>query len=202
MKKSVLLLLIASYLFAGSYENGIEYYKKTQFKQALESFTIASNNNDDKAMLALSVMHANGDGVTKDSAKSIQWLKKSANLENEIACYRLGEYYAKDEKFEDAFKWFKIAADKGNNKAQYNLGYFYTGGLGVKMSLKDSLYWYEASAMNGNIDAMLNVGFMYIGGQGTPKNYKQAAVWIKKAKDAGNAKAQMMWDEFKLGDYQ
>jgi len=202
MKKSLSILLITSYLFAGSYENGIEFYKKAQYKKAFESFKIATNNLDSKAMLALSTMYANGDGVDKNLEKSIFWLKRSADLNNMIACYRLGEYYASKENFKDAFKWFEKAALDGNSKAQYNLGYFYTGGLGVDRDLKKSLQWYEKAATAGNIDAQLNLGFMYIGGHGTKVDYKKAAYWIGKAKQTGSTKAQIMWDEFKLGDYK
>ena len=201
LKKIFIFSILCTYLFAGSYDNGIESYKQSKYKKAMESFLIASNNDDNRAMLVIGIMYANGDGVQKDKEKSFEWFKKAANTGNLHAFNKLGNIYATEEDYAKAFKWFKKAADVGDSKAAYNLGYFYTGGLGVKMDLEKALSWYEKAAISGNIDAQLNLGFMYIGGQGTKVNYKKAAYWIKKAKDTGNSKANLMWEEFKLAEY-
>jgi uncharacterized protein len=197
-----LLLTSASYLFAGSYDNGIDFYKQKKYEQAMDSFKIAVNNSDNRAMLAIGIMYANGDGVQWNPKISFEWILKAAEAENHYAFIKLGDIYASQQDFKNAFKWFKKAADLGDGKASYNLGYFYTGGLGVESDLKKALEWYKKSAMTGNVDAQLNLGFMYIGGQGTKSNYKEAAYWIKKAKDTGNDKADMMWQEFKLYQYE
>ena len=197
----ILTVLFTSYLFAGSYDNGIDLYKKAQYKKAMDSFLMAVKKDNNKAMLAIGIMYANGDGVKKDQTKSIKWFKKAAEKGNLYALDKLGNYYASKNDFKNAFKWFEQAAKKDDSKAAYNLGYFYTGGLGVKIDLKKSLYWYEKAAKAGNIDAQLNLGFMYIGGQGTKVDYKKAAFWIKKAKDTGNLKAIEMWEQFKLKKY-
>ena len=201
IKKLFAALVLCSYLFAGSYDNGIGFYKQGKYKKAYDSFSIASNNDDNRAMLVIGIMYANGDGVEKDSKKSVEWFEKAANAGNIHAYNKLGTIYASKEDFKQAFKWFSKAAQKDDAKAAYNLGYFYTGGLGVKMDLKKSLKWYEKAATMGNIDAQLNLGFMYIGGQGTKVDYKKAAYWIKKVKDTGNEKADTMWKEFKLEQY-
>lgn len=202
LKKLLISAVLSTYLFAGSYDNGINLYKKGHYKKAMDSFLIATNNNDNKAMLVMGIMYANGDGVQKDKVKSFEWFKKAANAGNLHAFNKLGNIYAAKEDYTKAFQWFKKAADAGDSKAAYNLGYFYTGGLGVKMDLEKALIWYEKAAIAGNIDAQLNLGFMYIGGQGTKVNYKKAAYWIKKAKDTGNSKANLMWEEFKLNEYR
>lgn len=109
-------------------------------------------------------------------------------------------YYQKGD-YDNASKAFLKSANNGNLEASYILGYFYTGGLGVKQSLKESLSWYEKAANGGHVKAQINLGFMYIGGQGTKVDYKKAAHWIKKAKDAKHPKAQLLWDQFKLEEY-
>ncbi|MEA2019130.1 MAG: tetratricopeptide repeat protein [Campylobacterota bacterium] len=199
--KFILSLLIASSLYAGSYDNGINAYKKGSYKKAMDSFIIASNNDDNRAMLVIGIMYANGDGITKDPAKSLEWFTKAANANNSHAFSKLGNIYASKEDYKNAVKWFKKAALKGDNKAAYNLGYFYTGGLGVAMDLKEAFKWYTHSAKDGNINAQINLGFAYIGGHGTKKDLKQAAFWIKKAKDTGSSKAELLWDQFKLYEY-
>jgi len=195
-------VLIFSFLYAGTYDNGLNFYKKGLYKQAIKSFLVAVSKNDNRAMLAIGIMYANGDGVNKDQNKSIVWFKKAANAKNVYAYNKLGNYYASKEDYKEAFKWFEKAANTGDSKASYNLGYFYTGGLGVKQDLKMALNWYGKAAFAGNVDAQLNLGFMYIGGQGTKVDYKKAAYWIKKAKDTGNIKAKLLWEEFKLGEYK
>ncbi|RLA80499.1 MAG: hypothetical protein DRG78_10820 [Epsilonproteobacteria bacterium] len=202
MLKLFISIIFTTILFAGSYENGIESYKKASFKEALKSFTIASSNNDNRAMLVIGIMYANGDGVKQSEDKSFEWFEKAANAGNIHACSKLGNIYASKKDFKNAFKWFEKAALKGDNKSAYHLGYFYTGGLGVTMDLEQALKWYEISAKDGNIDAQLNLGFAYMGGHGTIKDMKKSAFWIKKAKDTGNKKAQLMWEQFKLKDYE
>ena len=141
MKKKLLgSLLLSSYLFAGSYDNGIEFYKAMKYEKAMNSFLIATNNENNKAMLVIGIMYANGDGVKKDPIQSLKWFKKAANEGNIHAYSKLGNIYAAGvtvkQDYEKAAKWFKKAADAGVAKAAYNLGYFYTGGLGVKMNLQ------------------------------------------------------------------
>ena len=200
-KKLFATIILSTYLFAGSYDNGIEFYKQGKYKKAYDSFKIATNSDDNRAMLVIGIMHANGDGVEKNHLKSLEWYKKAANAGNIHAFNKLGDIYASKKDFKQAFKWFEKAANKDDAKAAYNLGYFYTGGLGVKMDLKKSLHWYEKASILGNIDAQLNLGFMYIGGQGTKVDYKKAAYWIKKVKNTGSIKAQTMWEQFELEKY-
>jgi len=188
-------------LFAGSYDNGIGFYKKAQYKKAIESFEIASNNNDNRAMLAIGIIYANGDGVKWDPIKSFDWFKKAANAGNKHAYLKLGNLFASQENYKKAYPWFLKSANTGNSEAAYKLGYFYTGGLGVKTDLKKALQWYEKAAISGNINAQLNLGFAYIGGLGTKVNYKKAAFWIHKAKDTGSEKAIELWKEFKLEEH-
>ena len=200
-KKFVSFILFCTILYASSYDNGIKYYKKKQYKKAQESFKIAVNNKDDRAMLALGIMYNNGDGVKKDLDIAINWYEKAAKLGNMYANEKLGNIYASKQDYKKAANFFEKAANGGDATSAYNLGYFYTGGLGVKRDLKKSLQWYEKSAKLGHIDAQLNLGFMYIAGHGTKVDYKKAAYWIKKAKDAGHPKADVMWKQFKLETY-
>jgi TPR repeat protein len=201
MKKILLITLLFSYIFAGSYDNGIKFYKQGLYKKALQSFKIAVNNDDNKAMLAIGIMYANGDGVAQNSDLSFEWFLKSAKAGNTYAFSKLGNIYASKKDFKNAFKWFLKSANKNDSKSAYHLGYFYTGGLGVKRDLKKALSWYEKSAKAGNIDAQLNLGFMYIAGHGTKVDLKKASYWIQKAKNTGNQKSIVLWKEFKLDEY-
>ena len=122
MKRKLLTsLLLCSYLFGGSYDNGIEFYKKAEYKKAIESFLIASNNDDNRAMLVMGIIYANGDGVKRDQNRSLEWFLKSANNGNIYAFNKLGNIYASGvtvkQDYKKAFKWFHKSALTGDNKA-------------------------------------------------------------------------------------
>ena len=201
MKKIIFSIFILTNLIANDYLSGLEHYKKQHYSKALELFNKAAQENNDKAMFALSVIYFNGDGVKKDIDKSLLWAKKSAFFGNINAYEKLGNYNASKTNYKEAFNWFEKAAKRGSAKSQYNLGYFYTGGLGVKRDLDKALFWYTKSAEQNHIDAQLNLGFMYIAGHGTKVDYSKAVYWIKKAKELGSQKANEMWKEFKLDQY-
>ena len=116
--------------------------------------------------------------------------------------YDTGIEFYKNKDFKKAAEQFKKSADDANAEAAYILGYLYTGGIGVKANLKQSLKWYERAAVQGHTNAQINLGFMYIAGHGTKLDYTKAAHWIAKAKASGNEKAKVMWNEFKLYDYE
>jgi len=121
IKKLFVSSAITIQLFAGSYDNGISFYKKAQYQKAIESFEIASNNNDNRAMLAIGIIYANGDGVKRDQNRSLEWFLKSANNGNIYAFNKLGNIYASGvtvkQDYKKAFKWFHKSALTGDNKA-------------------------------------------------------------------------------------
>lgn len=84
-----------------------------------------AESGDAKAQFVLARMYYNGDGITKDDAKSVEWYQKSAAQENVFAQYKLGEMYDKGEGVpKDAAKaveWWQKAAAQGNEAAQDSL---------------------------------------------------------------------------------
>ena len=49
MKRKLLgSIILSSYLIAGSYDNGIEFYKAMKYEKAMNSFLTATNNQDNK----------------------------------------------------------------------------------------------------------------------------------------------------------
>ena len=116
-KKFLLSVLLVSNIFAGSYDNGIEFYKKGQYKKALESFKIASNNDDNRAMFAIGIMYSNGDGVRWDNMVAFDWYKKAGIAGNENAFLKLGNLFAAQEDYRKAIKWFLKAANKVLNSS-------------------------------------------------------------------------------------
>lgn len=81
-----------------------------------------AESGDAKAQLGLARMYYNGNGVTKDDAKAVEWNRKAAEQGNVFAQYKLGEMYDKGEGVpKDAAKaveWWQKAAAQGNDAAQ------------------------------------------------------------------------------------
>ncbi|WP_397385863.1 tetratricopeptide repeat protein, partial [Prosthecobacter sp.] len=77
----------------------------------------------------------NGDGVPKDAAEAVKWLRLAADHGDGRAQYLLGGAYfqgsgvAKDEIA--ALTWVRKAAAQGDPNAQFDLGEFYLRGVGV-----------------------------------------------------------------------
>ena len=75
-----------------------------------------------KDQLGLARMYYNGDGVTKDDAKAVEWYQKAAEQGNAFAQYNLGVMYDKGEGVtKDAAKaaeWWQKAAAQGSDAAQ------------------------------------------------------------------------------------
>ena len=76
-----------------------------------------AESGDARSQLALARMYYNGDDVTKDYAKAVEWYQKAAEQGNAMAQYNLGMMYQKGEGVtKDAAKaeeWLKKAAAQG-----------------------------------------------------------------------------------------
>ena len=73
MKKILLALTCASLLFANNYDDGLNSYKKQEYKKAYEFFIKSAKDGNSQASHNLSIMYNNGDGVKKDIRESIKW---------------------------------------------------------------------------------------------------------------------------------
>jgi uncharacterized protein len=84
-----------------------------------------AESGDAKAQLGLARRYHNGDGVTKDDAKVVEWYQKAAEQGNAFSQYNLGVMYDKGEGVpKDAAKaveWWQKAAAQGNEAAQESL---------------------------------------------------------------------------------
>ncbi len=77
-------------------------------------------------------MNEYGQGVTKDEAEAVKWVRKAADQGHADAQLLLGGMYAngrgvtKDEA--EAVKWYRKAADQGHIRARLILGGMYANG--------------------------------------------------------------------------
>lgn len=124
-------------------------------------------------------------GVPKNEAEGVKWLRKSAeqgNADGEFwlgAAYYSGTGIAKDTT--EALRWYRKAGDKGNAAAQYNLGQAYNLGNGVEKDTAEAARWWQKAAEQGLAKAQYNLGLAYQDGIGVPKDNLQAYFWIAVA---------------------
>lgn len=139
------------------YENiGLEMWDKQNTEQALAMLTKAVEYGNANAALAISIMYQ-GEGLKKDVASQVLWLKKAAELGEKKAFNQLGAmYYNGDELPADeyeAMRWFEEGAKRGEPSCNYNLAGIY---LHKRRYYKAMDYAKVAKKLNAeNIDRLI-----------------------------------------------
>jgi TPR repeat protein len=104
-------------------------------------------------------MHSRGEGLPKDDAEAVKWLRKAADQGHAEAQYNLGQLYREStgvpQDYAQAASWFRKAADQGNIGAQNNLGGMYENGWGVPKDDIEAYAWYNLAAVS-NVVARKN----------------------------------------------
>jgi TPR repeat protein len=78
VKKIVLIFLIvmiALPVYADNFKDGIDAYKRGDFKTALKNWTIAAQNGNAYAQNNLGTMYESGIGVELDNVEACKWFK-------------------------------------------------------------------------------------------------------------------------------
>lgn len=142
---------------------------------------------DVMAQVRLGVIYLTGDGVPRDDAEAVKWLRMAANQDNPIAERYLAEMYFKGRGVpadnDEAAKWLRMAAEQGDAQSQYNLAVLYSQGEGVPRNLKESLNWMTKAAEQNLAAGQMGLGVAYGNGDGVPANPLVAAGWYQKAVD-------------------
>lgn len=107
-----------AYLF-GEYDLNVDY------KQALNWYQKAADQNDAKSQYNLAIMYLNGYGAKKDVSKSVEYYRKSALQGDADSQLQLGIRYLNGEGVEKniqtAKEWFQKAKLSGNQEADIYL---------------------------------------------------------------------------------
>jgi len=110
------------------------------------------------ALLNEGLRYWNGDGIPKDIAKAIELFRKSADMGNATAQWRLGNGYSLGlggfpENQTKAVEWYQKAADQGLAVAQNLLGICYQNGIAVAVDYANAAKWYRKAAEQGDAGA-------------------------------------------------
>lgn len=152
-----------------------------------------ANAGDVKSQVQIGLAYLTGDGVHKDDAEAVKWLRKAADQDNPIAERYLAEMYFKGRGVTtdnaEAAKWLRMAAEQGDAQSQHNLAVLYTQGLGVPRNAKEAANWMRKSAEQGLSAGQVGMGALYENGEGVPPDPVEAVKWYRMAVAQNDASA-------------
>jgi hypothetical protein len=166
-----------------------------------ESALFKAERGDSEAQRILGLKYRTGDGVRKNSAEAVRWLRKSAEQGDKLAQFELGEMYLKGEEIEPSVAagvgLIRRSADQGLPIAQAALGFIYSRGDvihsradAIPKDAAQSIRWFTRAASNGDEFSLLQLGLTYAEGIGVRRNRIEAAKWLLQAANNGNPDAQ------------
>jgi hypothetical protein len=130
-------------------------------------------------------MYANGNGVTRNAAEAVKWLRMAARDGYSLPLTNLGDLYAMGKGVPkdgaEAVKWYRMAAANGSADAQSKLGLMYDTGDLVLKDGSQAVKWYRMAAFNDDTQAQFNLGTMYASGKGVPKDEIEGLAWMNIA---------------------
>ena len=150
---------------------------------------------DPKAQFRLAILYERGDGVPRNDAEAVRWLRKAAEAGYADAQVNLGLIYRQGTRGitknpEEAVQWFRKAAEQGNAYGQCELAFMYENGDGVAQDDAEAVRWYTRAADQGLPVAKFDLAFMYENGRGVPADvtkaialYEEAALSIPTARN-------------------
>lgn len=137
-----------------------------------------AEQGDAKAQGKLGYCFYYGEGVGKDYAQAVFWLRKAAEqgepfAQNNIGyCYQNGEGVTQD--LVQAVFWYIKSANQENEIAQSRLAYCYFKGLGVAKDYEQAIFWYRKAAEQGEPYAQFTLGECYEKGEGVEQDKVEA----------------------------
>jgi TPR repeat protein len=97
-------------------------------------------------------MYADGRGVTKDTAKAMNWYRLAADHGDAEAQILIGWSFENGtgvpKDYAEAVKWYRLAADHGDAGAQFMLALMYENAKGVPKDLVLAYSWYNLAVVH------------------------------------------------------
>jgi TPR repeat protein len=143
------------------------------------------------AASALGAALLGGDGLSRDVAAALHWIKLAADAGDAKAQWNLGGMYVSGvgglkQDIKQAFVWCHLSADQGFVPAQATLGVMYE-----KMGKFDrALQFLYQAAQAGDPEAQYNLAMMHRAGKGTLQNVESAFGYFCQAAEQGLPNAQ------------
>ena len=120
-------------------------YERRDFKTAMGLFLPSARRGDARAQTWVGVKYLSGDGVKRNHAAALDWLRRAAGQNFGEAYYRLGLIYDYGDGLPvdkvRAAEHYAAAAERGHVDAQLTLSERHFFGVGVKYDLVRAYVW-------------------------------------------------------------
>ena len=158
----------------GLIREGLDFYDKGNYANALKSWKLASEVGSREADFLLGFLY---DGVLQNDKQALFFFTKAASSGHIQAQINVGLKYEKGEGTnidkKKALQWYSKAAFNQNNIAQFRLASLLQEDFG---KVKESHFWFSKSAQLGNPEAHLALATNFILGRGVEKDLTLAHV--------------------------
>jgi TPR repeat protein len=185
-------LLAIPLLLSASTASGLRAYDRGDFATAARDWSQDAAAGDREAMYHLGLLYRDGEGVSRDPSKAMEWLARSARqgfsrAQTEYARF-LAEGLAGPPDYAQARDWYRKAIAQDNHLAMNELGLLYMNGLGGPVDYAEAMVWFTRAARY-SAPAMSNMALLYEMGWGTPKNLVEACALYTVAAERGSKNA-------------
>jgi TPR repeat protein len=182
------ILLAATFFFLpGTRARGQSTDRDLAQKKTITDLKEVAYAGDMNAQVELGVIYLTGNGVPRDDAEAVKWLRKAADQDSPLGERYLAEMYFKGRGVaadnEEAAKWLRLAANQDDAQSQYNLAVLYTKGLGVPRNLKEATNLMRRAAAQHLAAGEFGLGAAYENGDDMPQDPVEAVKWYQKAVD-------------------
>jgi TPR repeat protein len=131
-----------------------------------------------RAMQELGVMYLRGDGIGKNPAEGMRYLREGAQRDDlECQCLYARNCYQTPEvrNLAEAHHYYRLAHDRGYESASCDYALMLIMGDGVAQNVAEGLRIYKQAATRNNAAALVNLGSLYTQGKYVPKDDTVAA---------------------------
>lgn len=171
-----------------AYKKGRDSYMEKSYEWAKFCFERAISLGSKDAMFDYAKWLYEGNGITKDCNKAVEFLTQLGEENNVNAQKLLRTIYKENNGVAPDIKkemyWASKAAENGDIDSQVSLAYAYQNGIGVKKNKKLSFAMYEKAAEQGNQEAIKEMIYRYANGNGVKKEVAYSVIWFKKLSDS------------------
>jgi hypothetical protein len=140
-----------------------------------------AESGDAQAQYDYGVARMRGYLVEKDDKIAIEWMRKAADQDIELALNNMGyanlRGFGVETNAEESVSWFKRSAAKGNHVAQYELGHAYMEGVGADEEPEVGVKWLEKAANGGITAAQFELAKAYFDGNGVKQDFIESFAW-------------------------
>lgn len=173
----------------------------TDAPQAVRFLIPAAGAGEVAAQAMLGTLFAMGEGVERDDARAIGYLK-AASDQGEAGSTGLlaGMYLSRRGGTEaEGYALLRQAAEAGDPASQRNYGLVQVQGSGVPKNEAAGAALIRRAAVGGNNEARTLLGHLYAEARGVPQSDADAIYWWNLAAQAGDEEAQGLMQQLRAG---